>query len=359
VVGFTRKGWGPGNIPAGGRTRNPAGPNFKTFEDFLKTVPGDKPFCFWFGSQDPHRDYVNGSGAASGLKAEEVVVPPYLPDTPEVRNDILDYYFEVQRFDREVGELLRRLETTGRASNTLVVITGDNGWPFPRSKANLYDSGTRQPLAVRWPERFRGGTTSDALVNLADLAPTFLEAAGLMPLREMTGRSLLPLFAGKSQPGRDAVFVERERHANVREGDLGYPARAVRTKEFLYIRNFRPERWPVGDPEQWLAVGAFGDCDGSPSKAFVLDHREGEKFSRFFELNFAKRPAEELYDLAKDPHQIENIAGRAEYITRKSELRRQLNDWMKQTEDPRATSEDDPWDRYPYFGGGPAGGRKK
>ena len=359
TVGFTRKGWGPGNLPAAGRTRNPAGPNFKSFEDFLKTVPADKPFCFWFGGQDPHRDYVKGSGAKAGLNPKDVAVPPYLPDTPEIRNDILDYYLEVQRFDRDVGELLQLLEQTGRASNTLVVITGDNGWPFPRSKANLYDAGTRQPLAVRWPARTGGGKTSDAFVNLADLAPTFLEAAGLAALPEMTGQSLLPLLAGKSQSGRDAVFVERERHANVRDGDLAYPARAVRTKEFLYIRNFRPDRWPVGDPEQWQAVGPFGDCDGSPSKEFVLNHRNDAAFAKFFQLGFAKRPGEELYDLTKDPHQIENVASRADYATTKAGLRQQLDEWMKRTADPRATSDDDPWDRYPYFGGGPAGGRKK
>jgi arylsulfatase A-like enzyme len=359
VVGVTRKGWGPGNFQAGGRTRNPAGNSFRSFDEFLKTVPAGKPFCFWFGSQDPHRPYEKGSGLAAGLNPREVIVPPYLPDTPEIRSDILDYYVEVQRFDREVGELLQALEETGRASNTLVVITGDNGWPFPRSKANLYDSGIRQPLAIRWPAKVRGGRTNDAFGNLADLAPTFLEAAGLKPLPEMTGQSLLPLLEGKSQAGRDMVFVERERHANVRTGDLSYPARAVRTKEFLYIRNFRPDRWPVGDPEMWKAVGPFGDCDGSPSKEFILDQRDQPEFKRFFQLGFTKRPAEELYDLGKDPHQIENVAARAEYAEAKLKLKRFLESWMARTGDPRATEDDDRWDRYPYFGGPPADGGKK
>lgn len=354
VVGVTRKGWGPGNFQAGGRTRNPAGNGFKSFEEFLKTVPADKPFCFWFGSQDPHRPYEKGTGLAAGMNPRDVAVPAYLPDTPEIRSDILDYYFEVQRFDREVGELLQALEQSGHASNTLAVITADNGWPFPRSKANLYDSGTRQPLAIRWPAKFKGGKTSDAFVTLADLAPTFLEAAGLKPLPEMTGQSLLPLLEGKSQTGRDMVFAERERHANVRAGDLSYPARAVRTKEFLYIRNFRPERWPVGDPEMWKAVGPFGDCDGSPSKEFILDHRDDPEFKQFFQLGFAKRAAEELYDVAKDPHQISNLAYRAEYGDTKQKLKVALARWMEDTQDPRAASDDDRWDRYPYFGGPPA-----
>ena len=353
VVGFTGKSWGPGNFKAGGRTRNPAGPNFKSFGEFLKQVPADKPFCFWFGSGDPHRPYEKGSGVAAGMKPKDVVVPPYLPDTPEICSDILDYYFEVQRFDHSVGEVLQTLEESGKAANTLVVITGDNGWPFPRSKANLYDSGTHQTLAIRWPAKFKGGETIDAFVNLADFAPTFLDAAGLKPLREMTGQSMLPLLAGKMQRGRDMTFVERERHANVRAGDLSYPARAVRTKEFLYIRNLRPDRWPAGDPEVWKAVGPFGDCDGSPSKEFILDHRNAPEFESFFQLGFARRPAEELYDLGKDPHQVSNVAERPEYAAAKKKLRTSLDRWMKDTKDPRATSDSDPWDSYPYFGAGP------
>jgi len=351
AVGYTRKGWGPGKYQAGGRERNPAGPNFKSFADFLKTVPADKPFCFWFGSIDPHRGYEKGAGVAAGMKPEDVVVPAYLPDTPEIRSDILDYYTEVQRFDREVGELLQALDDAHLAESTLVVISGDNGWPFPRCKANLYDGGTRQPLAIRWPVRVKGGKASDAFVNLTDLAPTFLEAAGLKPLPEMTGQSLLPLLSGKKQRGRDAVFVERERHANCRKGDLSYPARAIRTKDFLYIRNLRPDRWPAGDPEMWFAVGPFGDCDGSPSKKFILDNRDEPVIAEFFQLDFTKRPAEELYDLRRDPDQVVNVADQADYAAAKKKLRHRLDRWMIDTADPRATTDDDRWDAYPYFGG--------
>ncbi len=153
VIGSTRKGWGPGNFQAGGFARNPAGPEFSSFAHFLKSVPPDKPFCFWFGSTDPHRPYPAGSGAANGLSRDRVVVPPVWPDTPTVRNDILDYYNRVERFDREVGELLQQLQAAGRLENTIIVMTGDNGWPFPRAKANLYDSGTRQPLG-KMPSTF-------------------------------------------------------------------------------------------------------------------------------------------------------------------------------------------------------------
>ncbi len=350
-VGFTRKGWGPGDFKAGGRRRNPAGEPFMSFEEFLARVPPDRPFCFWFGSTDPHRPYERDSGVNAGMKPEQVSVPPFWPDVPEVRRDILDYYLEIQRFDREVGELLALLEKRGQLDKTLVVITSDNGWPFPRAKANLYDAGTRQPLAVRWPARIRGGRTLSDFVNLADLAPTFLEAAGLKPLPEMTGRSLLGLLTGSEKPGgRNEVFLERERHANVRRGDLSYPMRAIRTRDYLYIRNFRPDRWPAGDPELYHSVGPFGDCDEGPTKRYILDHRGEPKFARFFELAFAKRPAEELYDLRKDPHQTVNVAGRPEYAAAQRRLRERLESWMKQTGDPRATVDDDRWDRYPYFG---------
>lgn len=354
TIGFTGKGWAPGNFQAGERTRNPAGNNFKNFDEFLKKLPDGKPFCFWFGSHQPHRPYEKGAGVKSGMDPKNVVVPPYLPDTPEVRSDILDYYTEVQQFDRDLGNHLKLLEAAGKLDNTLIVVSGDNGWPFPRGKANVYDAGSRQPFAIRWAAKLKGGKTSDAFVNLADLAPTFLEVAGLKPLPEMTGKSLLALLTGKEKSDeRDAVFLERERHANARKGDLSYPVRAIRTKDFLYVRNLRPDRWPAGDPEMWKAVGPFGDCDASPTKDFILDHRDNPKFKKYFQLAFAKRPAEELYDLKKDPHQINNVADRKDYSTAKKKLRTALDKWLVETADPRFTQDDDRWDKYPYFGAAP------
>lgn len=352
VVGLQGKGWGPGDFKAGGRARNPAGPNVKSFSDFLASVPAGKPFCFWFGSKDPHRAYKEGQGVEGGLALDTVAVPPFLPDTPEVRSDLLDYYFAVQRFDRDAGEILRLLEESGRARNTIVVMTSDNGLPFPRAKANLYDSGTRMPLAVRWPAKLPGGRTVDALTSHCDLAPTLLEAAGLKPPAAMTGRSLLPLLRGEAEAGRDRVFVGRERHANVRKGDLSYPARAIRTKEFLYIRNLRPDAWPAGDPEKHVAVGPFGDCDGGPSKSQVIARRD-QDLGRYFRIAFEKRPGAELYDLGKDPWQLENLADKRPEVAAK--LDAELLKWLAETGDPRVadgklSGADERWDRYPYFG---------
>jgi len=314
-------------------------------------VPAGKPFCFWFGSAEPHRPYSRGAGRGAGLRPDRVRVPPFWPDAPEVRDDILDYYSEVEQFDRDVGQLLRGLEAAGRWDDTLVVVTGDNGWPFPRAKANLYDAGTRQPLIVHWPARVRAGLVFDDFVSLTDLAPTFLEAAGLRPLPGMTGRSFLGLLTGRDKPGRrHTVFLERERHANVRAGNLGYPARAVRTREFLYVRNLAPDRWPAGDPEPWKAVGPFGDVDNGPTKQFILDHRHEPAVSNCFRLAFAKRPAEELYDLKNDPHQLANVADLPRYAAARQRLRAALDRWMRQTGDPRARGEDGGWDTAPYYG---------
>ncbi len=310
-IGHCGKAWGPGDFRRGGRERNPAGPRFESFAAFLaehasEPVKG-KPFCFWLGSSDPHRPYTKGSGVAASMKLTDVRVPGFLPDTELVRSDILDYYVEVQRFDALVGRALALLEERGQLENTIVVVTSDNGMPFPRAKATLYDGGTRMPLAIMWKRRIEGSRRSRAFTSATDFAPTFLEAAGLPRPGSMTGRSLLPLLEKRDEVGSDAserqrVFLERERHAHVREDNVGYPARAVRTEEFLLIWNLRPERWPSGDPEHVFSVGAFGDVDNSPTKSAMLENRD-----RFFELAFAKRPEFELYDLRNDAAQTRNV----------------------------------------------------
>lgn len=352
VVGHTGKGWGPGRFEAGERPRNPAGPRFDSFDAFLAKRSKDQPFVFWFGSTDPHRPYDAGSGAAAGLRAASAAVPRFLPDTPDVRGDLLDYYAEVQRFDSQIARLLDALEKTGELNNTMVVVTSDNGMPFPRAKANLYDAGTRMPLALRWPARVKAGTKLDAFVSLVDLAPTFLEAAGVSVPADVTGQSLLPLLTGGATAGstRDRVFIERERHANVRRGDLSYPARAIRTAGHLYIRNYRPDRWPAGDPELYFAVGPFGDIDDGPSKQLLLTRRTDPGITRFFQLATAMRPAEELYDLRTDPGQLVNLAGDAGHAAIRAKLGAQLEAWQRATGDPRIVEDDDRWDRYPYFG---------
>ena len=267
-VGVCGKGWGPGRTETQGRAL--AGKRYPNFQAFLQQRPKGKPFCFWLGSRDPHRPYKTGSGAAAGMDLSRVHLFGCFPDHPDVRGDVADYYFEVQRFDRLVGEAMASLEALGELDNTVVLMTSDNGMPFPRCKSNLYDSGTRMPLAVRWPGKVKAGRTVDDFVSFTDFAPTFLQIAGLTPPAAITGRSLLNVLAsensGQVDSARDYVLTGKERHCPSQEAPNrgGYPCRAIRTHEFLYIQNFEPDRWPAGTPNYEKAVlpGAwFGDCD--------------------------------------------------------------------------------------------------
>ncbi len=358
-VGYIRKGWGPGRNEPGGRHRNPAGNQYKTFAEFLKSRPADAPFCFWFGSHDPHRKYKWRAGVDSGMKLENVSVPGCFPDNETVRIDICDYYWEVQRFDRETGEMIKLLEDMGELENTLVVMSGDNGMPFPRCKSNLYDLGTNVPLVVRWSAKVKSGRVIDDFINLADLAPTFLEIAGLKHTPEMTGKSFLNILLsnrqGQVDPARNKVFTGKERHAWVRENGTGYPMRAIRTHEFLYIRNFKPNRWPAGDPlynENFDPHRQFGDVDDSPTKQYMIDHKDEPKVRELYKLAFEKRPQEELYDLRKDPDQLHNVANEEKYTDIKNKLSAELTNLLKSTNDPRILGKGDVFDLYPYYGGG-------
>jgi uncharacterized sulfatase len=375
-VGYTRKGWGPGYNEPGGRTRNPAGPRYKNFTEFLNARPQDRPFCFWFGSTDPHRPYKRRSGVESGMNLRDVEVPACFPDSPQVRTDICDYYWEVQRFDTEVGGLLKILEDKGELDNTLVVISGDNGMPFPRCKSNLYDLGTNVPLAARWPEAVRGGRVVQDFISLTDLAPTFLEAAGLKPTPDMTGLSFMNILtsdkSGKVDRRRDHVLTGKERHVPAQEsGPAGYPMRAIRTHDFLYIRNYKPDRWPSGAPKGYaepvqIDVSrprgthfGYADVDAAPTKSYMIKYQDEPQVAELFELAFAKRPAEELYDLRTDPGQLNNLAGEPQYAMTKSKLAAGLLAELRAAEDPRVLGRGDVFDNYPYYGGGVPGVSQK
>ncbi|MEX2234831.1 MAG: sulfatase [Cyclobacteriaceae bacterium] len=350
-VGLTGKGWGPGNFEAGGYEHNPAGKTYKDFATFLEARPEGQPFSFWFGSQNPHRPYEPGSGLASGKDPGKVKVPGWLPDVSGVRHDILDYYHEVEQFDRQLGEILSILRESGEIENTLIIITGDNGMPFPRAKATLYDSGAKIPLIMSLKGKINPGTEVKELVSLTDIAPTILELTGQDIVKEMTGTTLWPLLIGEKVNNRKMVFIERERHANVRKAELGYPARAIRTDEYLYIRNYEPDRWPAGDPEVYHSVGPYGDVDASPTKEYILSNRTQATVAPFFSRAFAKRNAEELYDLKADPDQLNNVVSDKKYLKILDELKKHLNDWQVRTGDPRVTSSHNVvFDQYLYFG---------
>ena len=282
-----------------------------------------------------------------------MIVPPIFPDNDIVRNDILDYLVEVEHFDSMVARAIATLEANGQLDDTLIVITSDHGMPFPRGKATLYDAGSRVPLAIRWPKGIvNPGRDVQALINLSDLAPTFLEVAGLDVPKMMTARSMSPIFKDNDPVGMDDAYVAMERHDGCRAGGLGYPCRALRTKDYLYVYNFEPTRWPSGSPDASVCARSipYGEIDSSPTKTYMMDHRNEHGVATLAELAFGMRPAEELYDLSSDPHQMVNLAGGMATIDLQAKLRQKLFAHLRKTQDPRVVGGVVDWDYYPYYG---------
>ena len=366
-VGYTGKGWVPGDAAALGLTRYPIGSEHNdarnrfvaaglndqdysaNFRQFLKDRPDDAPFFFWFGCKEPHRVYENGIGKRLGKKTRDVRLPKFFPDHKIVRSDVLDYCAEIEYFDQQLGEMLDQLELIGELDNTIVVVTSDNGMPFPRCKTTLYDWGVRMPLAIRW-RRIPRNRSVDDFVLLTDLAPTFLQAAGLPIPEATTGSSLLPILTsareGRIETARDHVVTAVERHTWCRPKGATYPSRAIRNYDYLYIRNFEPDRWPTGGPSFVSSNKTFhGDVDACPTKTFMVDQQS--EYPVEYELCFGKRPLEELYDVRNDPDQVSNLAGNAEYAAIKSRLWQRLQAKLKSGNDPRINGRD-PWQGYAY-----------
>jgi len=326
------------------------------FDAFLADRNPGQPFCYWFGPTNVHRKWVKGSGKKLwGIEPDslEGKLPPFIADVSELREDMADYLGEVQAFDAALGVLLARLKATGELDNTLIVVSGDHGAPgFPHGKCNLYDFGVSVPLAIRWGGA-QGGRTVDDLISLTDLAPTFLEVAGVEVPDVMTGHSLVDLLksnkSGQVDPERNTVFVGRERHVDSARADFApYPQRAIRTQDYLYIVNFKPDRWPLGDPyrleggnppsEEELTENThvtLPDEDAGPAKAWLVGQRENPEWRPYYDLAYAKRPREELYDLKSDPHQVKNVASDPSYADTRARLEERMMNELKQTGDPR------------------------
>ena len=248
-VAFTGKGWAPGDPGMRNgckrqltgrawqsRKLTPPTPEIlatdyaANFSDFLSSREDVlRPWFFWFGCREPHRRYEYGSGAAKGGRttAEIDRVPAFWPDNETVRNDMLDYGFELEHYDRQLGLMLARLEELGELDNTLIIVTSDNGMPFPRAKGTQYEYAHHMPLAVMW---LRGvsapGRREAAYVSFVDIAPTVLELAGTDPatagMGRLPGGSLVPLLRNEPDPCaelRGRALLGRERHDNGRPGD--------------------------------------------------------------------------------------------------------------------------------------------
>ncbi len=413
-IGHTYKGWGPGspaNAPLGAQRTafNKAGNRFnqfsqhvtkmvaagkdreaakeeiyaecmKNFEQFLAAgekseTEKSKPFLYYFGPTNTHRTWEKGSGKALwDLNPDDLMgkLPKFLPDVPEVREDFCDYLGEALALDAMLGRFVQKLEEMGELDNTVIVVSGDHGIPgIPRGKCNLYNLGTEVSLFVRWGDKIKGGRTVDDFINLMDLAPTFLEIGGKTPPDCMTGRSILPLLvsekSGQIDPARDFVVTGRERHYDSARSDwTPYPQRSIRTKDFLYIRNFHPERWPMGDPyyretedspettaKKLDDTGyAYPDLDASPTKTWLVLHGDEPEWTKFRDYAFGKRPGEELYDLRNDPDYLVNVAEKPEYAAVRKELSERLMNVLTSTNDPRVTGDGETFEKPPFAGPG-------
>ncbi len=349
LVGMSGKGWGPGNFEAGGYDHNPAGKSFVGFDEFLSQNSDKQPFCFWWGSTNPHRPYSPTTTLQNGSTIDDVVVPDWLPDVAEVRQDILDYYSEVEKFDLEIHKLLITLKKYDLEQNTLILVTSDNGMPFPRAKSDLYDAGCRVPLVIYYPSIFPAREDNMNFVNFVDVAPTILSLAKVPIPGEMNGKNLEFLLRNEATDlNMNFTFTERERDGLVRANNLSYPSRSVRTKDYLYILNVRPHLYPLGDGGKNFSGGYVG---ASPTREYIMINKDHKETGRTFKMIYDKRPEEELYDLRRDSTQMINLISDKAYYKVLLDMRKKMEAWRLETNDPYFLDDAyDLFDRYPYYG---------
>ncbi|NBC64148.1 MAG: sulfatase-like hydrolase/transferase [Bacteroidetes bacterium] len=375
LVGSTGKGWAPGIAQtADGSPRHLAGTPYNeittkpptsainsrdyaaNFEAFLESRESeDQPFSFWYGGHEPHRRYVYSSGVQIGGKeiTEIDEIPSFWPDSDSIRVDILDYAMEIEYFDEHLGRMLEHLEEIGELDNTIVIVTSDNGMPFPRIKGQLYEQSAHLPLAIMWPNGLESpGRVVDDFVSFADFAPTFIELVGLewedTGMHPTVGKSLTDILfsdrEGQVNEERDHVILGKERHDVGRPYDWGYPVRGIVKGDFLYLRNFEEDRWPVGNPET-----GYLNTDGSPTKSFILDHRTTAGMYHYWQWNFGKRPFEELYNISQDPNCLHNLADDPAYSDQKNHLAEDLYRKLKEQNDPRVMGRGYVFEAFPYM----------
>ncbi|QDV72759.1 Arylsulfatase [Planctomycetes bacterium K2D] len=349
----------------------------QNFTSFLADRDEDQPYFYWFNPTNTHRPWTRGSGKRLwGIDPDSLAgkLPAFLPDNETVREDFADYLGEAQAFDAAVGVLIKELAQRGELDNTIFIVSGDHGAPgFPRGKCNVYDFGSQAPLAIRWPGRLAAGNRIEAPVSLIDLAPTLLDAVGINAVEAMDGESLLPVIRA-DEPEDEATLrgwaiIGRENHVrDARPAGLPYPIRAIRTRDWLYIHNFAPDRWPVAEPPlaaplvkgmrrqggRWVRPT---DMDGSPTFTWFIGNENAADIADAWRLGFARRPTEELYAVTEDPDQMHNLADDPAHRETLEALRDQLFDELRRGEDPRVVGEGEAFDEPPYAPDDPDLGR--
>jgi N-sulfoglucosamine sulfohydrolase len=288
---------------------------------------GDKEFCLVMGYTDPHRagKRFTNEKKHPGIKEvtfdpKDVTVPPFLPDQPDVRADLAEYYQAVNRLDQGVGHLLDVLKTTGRDKDTLVIFLSDNGIPFPGAKTTLYDSGIHLPLIVYHPGQKKAGLVNRAMASWVDILPTILDWAGLKPPARLPGRSLLPILEEDNPQGWDEVYASHTFH----EVTMYYPQRMCRTRKYKYIRNLAHQ----------LTYPLASDLYDSLTWQSILKRGGKGMMGKRSVAQFLHRPAEELYDVEKDPAETHNLAGDAAHARTLAALRKKVREWQEKTKDP-------------------------
>ena len=283
----------------------------------LRERPKDQPFFMWFAAFDAHRPWEADEQAAPHDPAS-VILPAGIPDTPVARADFAAYCDEVRRFDRYVGGVVNELKKQGVFEDTLIILLGDNGRPFPRSKTSLYDSGMKTPLVVHWPAGgLKEGAISKSLVSAMDIAPAILEAAGLSIPARVQGLSLLPVCRNPEVKIREVLFGERNWHTQRGCG------RMVRKGEWVYMRDFTPGYYSFQMVDH--DIGAYAELLRLKAEG-KLTPEQAEAFS-------THRPTEQLFNLADDPQQLNNLADHPELREKLEFFRKTLNEWQRQTGD--------------------------
>jgi len=308
--------------PTGEKTRQKGdGSGCENWVPVLKQRPQDQPFFLWLAAVDPHRPYSEGI-IENPHSLEDVMLPPYFPDTSNVREDFAHYYNEITRLDEYVGRVIAELDSQGVSENTLVLFISDNGRPFPRDKTTLYDGGIKTPWIVKWPKKIKPNSVSKSLVSSIDIAPTFLGLAGLEPLSTFEGMDFSPLLTNSDTVIRNSIYAEDHWH------DYEDYTRAIRTKEYKYIRNFYADL-----PNTPPADAFIGDT----FQAMLKLKAKGELTKAQMACFTSQRPAEELYDVINDPYELENLAGNPDYEKKLMAMRSELKNMRKLTKDSLPT----------------------
>lgn len=295
-------------------------PDFEEVESFMKACrQKQRPFCLFLCSNEPHTPW--NKGDVSQYKPEKLKLPPHYIDTPETREGYSRYLAEITYFDSQVGQAIKLIDKLGLSKNTLVMVASEQGSSMPFAKWTCYDLGLQSALVARWPGKIPADSVSNALVEYVDLLPTFIDAAGLNEKSVLDGKSFLPVLLGEQDEHKKFTYgVMTSR--GIQKGPSHFGIRSVRSERYKYIWNFTPE------------IKFTNRCTESKLfKSWLKKANEGHKKSIKITRKYQHRPAEELYDIAKDPYEINNLVSNPAYKKVKLRLKSRLMLWMKEMHD--------------------------